>query len=432
MIFKLDLHSRWSRTAMMIAALFCAVIFAGLAITQFITSVLADPQNQVDPAIIESAANYYRNSARVQARMAARLIESGLDETLDHELTAERAVDHASRASNLAPWNYEFKILLAAAREMKGDLAESEADLRAALALAPHYINIRWRLANLLLREGKLDQAIIEFRAVAESDQNRLRTTLDLVWQASQGELRAIEAVAGSDPKVRLALAQYLLQQGQADAALNIVNRLDRQSLLGLPESGQFLDAVILAGRVESAGQLWRDLFGHGPIDGRLPLIWNGSFETPIREGFAQFDWNLSRSRYARIAITAGTARIGQQSLKIAYQGVDTTKLDGEIRQLIPARPGARYRLTCYAKADNLVTPDGPQVVVAAHSSETLIAASAALDAGSYDWRPLTLNFVVPSDVRAVIVSVKQTPQFSYVEPTRGTVWLDDFVLTEE
>jgi tetratricopeptide (TPR) repeat protein len=432
MIIKLDLHNLMSRVAMPAAALFCGVILAGLALTQFITSALADPQTQVDPVVIESAVNFYPNSARMQARMAARLIESGLDESLDYEHTAERAVFHASRASKLAPWNYEIKILLAAAREMKGDLAGSEADLRAALALSSHHVNVRWRLANLLLRMGKLDQAIIEFRAVSESDPSRLRAALDLVRQASQGDLQAIEAVAGSNPNARLALAQYLLQQGQVDAAINVVNRLERQSLLGLPESGQFLDSIILAGRVESAGKLWRDLFSHGQDDGSPALIWNGSFETPIREGFPQFDWNLSGSRYARIAITAQTARIGRQSLRIAYQGQDTTKLDGEIRQLIPARPGARYRLTFYAKAENLVTPDGPQVVVAAYSTEKLIAASPTLDAGSYDWRPMTLNFVVPSDVRAVIVSVKQTPQYSYVDPTKGTVWLDDFVLTQQ
>jgi hypothetical protein len=277
-----------------------------------------------------------------------------------------------------------------------------------------------------------LDQAITEFRALIDSDQKRLKGALDLVWQASQGDLEAIEAVAGRDPQIRLAVAQYVLQQGQADAALKIVNRLDRQSLLDLPESGQFLDSVILAGRMESAGKLWRDLFGSGSINGRLPLIWNGSFESTIRKGFVQFDWNLSGSKYARIAITTGTARTGQKSLRIAYQGLDTTTLDGEIRQLVSVRPGAGYRLECFAKADNLVTPDGPRVTVTAHDSETLIAATAVLDPGSYDWRPLTLKFVVPSDVRAIVVSVKQTPHFSYVDPTKGTVWFDDFVLTEE
>ena len=72
-------------------------------------------------------------------------------------------------------------------------------------------------------------------------------------------------------------------------------------------------------------------------------LMRNEGFETPIRSNLAQFDWNLSQSKYAKIGITTATARTGQRSLKISYNDIDTTTLDNEIRQLVKARPGARY-----------------------------------------------------------------------------------------
>jgi len=31
-----------------------------------------------------------------------------------------------------------------------------------------------------------------------------------------------------------------------------------------------------------------------------------------------------------------------------------------------------------------------------------------------------------------MIISIKQKPQFSFVEPTSGTVWFDDFVWKEQ
>jgi tetratricopeptide (TPR) repeat protein len=427
---KLDLHNLAARSALLIAALFCAVVFIGLATARFVTVALTDPKVWADQEIIEAAINHLPNSARLHARLAARLIESNIDvdQTQSHECIAERAVYHASRAASLAPRDYESRALLAAAREMNGDLVGAEADMRAALALAPHHVDARWRLANLLLRAGKLDQAISEFRAVTEADPGRLTATLNLIWQASDGNIEALGAATGSDPRRRLTLARYLVEQERAGAAVEILSGLDRSSLLDLPESGQLLDALVSAGKVELAGKLWRSLVS----DGSAPLLWNGSFETPVREGFTQFDWNLSQNKYARIGITTGNGRTGQRSLRIAYLSVDTTKLDGEIRQLILARPGARYRLTCYVKADNLVTPGGPQLVVTSYDSETPVAASDILAAGSYDWRPLTINFVAPSGARALVISVKQTPQFSYVEPTKGTVWFDDFILTEE
>src|SRR5262245_4867933 len=158
MTVKFDLHSRASRVAVLMTAVFCAVVFIGLALTHFVTSVMADPRVRIDTATIEAAADYFPNSARVQARMAARLVESSVDADRSHELAAQRAVRYASRAVSLAPSNYEFRVLLAAARELNGELAEAETDLRSALAFAPHHVNVHWRLANLLLREEKLDQ----------------------------------------------------------------------------------------------------------------------------------------------------------------------------------------------------------------------------------------------------------------------------------
>lgn len=88
--------------------------------------------------------------------------------------------------------------------------------------------------------------------------------------------------------------------------------------------------------------------------------------------------------------------------------------------------------LSCYVKAETLVTPEGPQVVVTTQDSATPIATSAVLEAGTFEWRPLAVEFTAPQNAKALIVSIKQTPRFSYVDPTRGTVWFDDCVLTEQ
>lgn len=427
MRLNLALRGPVSRLAIIIAALFGAAAFISLSAARFIASVISDPDVRAETKVIEGTANHFPNSAWVQARMASRLIESSVDQAEGYELVVKRATYYASRAVSLAPRNYEFRLLSAAAKEMNGDLEEAEAELRAALALAPHRANAHWRLANLLVREDKLDQAISEFRTVNKADPDRLTTTLNLLWQATDGKIEALNAVVGSDPMSQLTLAQFLVREGKYEAAVKIGAALDRQSLLNIPEIGQLLDALITAGKVDLANRLWRDLFGAGD----KPLMWNGSFETPTRSGLAQFDWNISQSKYAGIGFTTASARTGQRSLKIVYLGIDTTRLDGEIRQLVEARPGSRYTLTCYAKAENLVTPEGPRVVVTAQDSATPVATSAVLDAGTYEWRLLAVDFTAPPNARALTVSVKQIPRFSYLDPTRGTVWFDDFVLTE-
>ncbi|HKQ91962.1 MAG TPA: tetratricopeptide repeat protein [Blastocatellia bacterium] len=427
MTITFELRSPVSRLATIVAVMCGCAAYISLSAARFVISVITDPEARAETAIIEGAANYFPNSAWAQARMASRLIESGVDLSEDHERTAERAVYYSARAVALAPRNYEFRMLLAAAKELSGDLAEAEMELRAALKLAPHQVNVHWRLANLLLREEKLDEAGAEFRLASEADPELLTPTLNLLWQASDGKIETLNAAVGTAPEPQLALAQFLIEREKFEVAVKIANSLDRRAALNLPNSGKLLDSLISAGRIDLASYLWRNLSGAESQS----LMWNEGFETPIRSNFAQFDWNLSQSKYAKIGITTATARTGQGSLRISYNGIDTTTLDNEIRQLVKARPGARYTLTCYVKADGLVTPGGPQVVVTLQGSSTPIGASAAIEAGSYDWRILTADFVAPPNAHAVVIAIKQTPRFSYVDPTSGTAWFDDFVLTE-
>ena len=118
--------------------------------------------------------------------------------------------------------------------------------------------------------------------------------------------------------------------------------------------------------------------------------------------------------------------------MKVSFTGRETTKLDGELKQLAAVRPGARYRLTFFAKTDGLVTTIGPRISVVGAKSNGMIVASEPLAAGSSDWRQFTIEFVAPADTRAVLVKVSRTPEFSYDDPTRGVVWFDDFVLVEQ
>src|SRR5262245_47668650 len=170
MTITFEMRSPVSRLATIAAVICGCAAFISLSATRFVISVITDPEARAETAILEGAANYFPNSAWAQARMASRLIESGVDVSEDHERTSERAVYYAARAVALAPHNHEFRILLAAAKELRGDLAEAEAELRAAIKLAPHLLTVHWRLANLLLREEKLDQAGAEFRLANEAD----------------------------------------------------------------------------------------------------------------------------------------------------------------------------------------------------------------------------------------------------------------------
>jgi tetratricopeptide (TPR) repeat protein len=431
MSFTLDLHRRSTRIAFSVIALAAYGLFIAAAIARFVISVAVDPQIQVSQETIEAAVAYFPDSAHLQARLATRLLESGVDGAESHERMAQRTIHHATRAVSLAPWSFEARVLLSAARELNGELIPAEKELRQAIALAPHRVDLHWRLANLLVRQDRLAEALDEFRAVLSTDPARLPATLDTVWQASGNDLDAMRSVTGSQPRAQMALANFLAAQERqdlAEAAAGIFTGLDPRSLQTLPETTGLLDSMIAAGRIELANRLWRHLFGEPP---NRSLIWNGGFESPRRKGFTQFDWQLGESKYARIGVVTGVSRTGQRSLGLVYRGVETTRLEDEIGQLIAARPGTHYRLECYAKTDALITPDGPRIVVTNADSPNPIASTNAVAQGTHGWRLLAIDFIAPPDTRALRVCIRQTPSYSYADPTLGAVWFDDFSLTE-
>jgi tetratricopeptide (TPR) repeat protein len=412
-------------TVAFIAVAICTVLMLA-ALVSCAVGLLTDYRVNVSRELLAAGVSFVPNSAPLNARLAEA--EMGGE---DRDILKVGYL--ATRAVNSSPWDYRYRLLLATVREAEGDRAAAEQSLQEALALAPNYTEVHWRLANLLLREGKLTKAVVEFRAAHSSNAALLPGTLDLLWRVSAGNLATVQAVTPRDPKSQLLLAQFLLKQSRASDAITVFSGIDRTSLVGLPEISTFINALISEGRVEEARGLWVGLAGgiYAQPGRPLPGVWNGSFESDIAKDLAQFDWTINRNEYAVPSIDTNTSHTGGRSLRIDFAGRDTTRLDGQVKQTMVVRPGVRYRLECYVKTERLETPEGPRLVVADSGSSMEIATSDPVQAGSNEWRLIAIDFASPPSAHSVIVTVKRIPKFSYDNPTRGTIWLDDFVLTD-
>jgi tetratricopeptide (TPR) repeat protein len=401
----------------------CSLLTFGV-ISNFVVGALTDDRVGISRATLAVASGYFPNRARLRARLAQA-------SERDRDLAA--AENNALHAVKLSPYNYSYRLLLAGIKESIGEPAEAEQSLRSALMLAPNKTDVRWQLANLLLRKSDLVQAVEEFRAACALNPRLLPVTLHMVWRASGGSLEAVADIPSSEPKPRIALAQFLLAQSSPENGARVFNRLGRAARLAPAEAGSFLNALIAAEHLSLARDLWMGLFTHDGHD--ATMIWNGSFETEVARDLAQFDWMTYSNEYARIRIDTGVARTGSRSLRIDFTGRDTSRLDGEIKQLILVRPGVAYRLECYAKPERLVTSEGPRVVVTSNTSPDWIGASRPVAADEAGWQLLEFEFVAPAsptgDTAALLVTIKRRPKFSYDQPTRGTVYFDDFALTQ-
>ena len=426
-IFKLSLNTVWARLALAVVALAGSTLLVVVIVSRFVIGTLGDHRVQATRDVLQVPVSYFPNSARLNARLAlAELSES------DRNLASAKT--HAQRAVNLSPNDHRIRITLATIEEASGDREAAEATLEVARSLAPNYWSVHYRLGNLLVRQGKLNESLEKLRIAVAANTALLPGTLDLVWRASRGDVNAVQAVVGSNPKARLALAQFLMKVSRPADAATVFGSIDRAGrLASSTESAAFLNSLIAAGESGRARALWGEMAAGDPAG---TLMWNGGFESDGLKDFAQFDWMFGRTEYARFAMDTAVSHSGARSLRIEFAGLDTTKLDNEIRQLVSVRPGARYSLECYAKANGLESPEGPRVVVSTGASPVWIAASEPMAQGSSDWKRMTVDFVVPQSATAattaVYVSIKRVPKFSYDEPTRGTVWFDDFLLKEQ
>ncbi len=399
--------------------------------SHFIIRVASDPRLTLSVETLSAASRKYPNSPRILYRLAGA---ENSNTNNQGELVAD-AITHAERAVSLSQWDYKMRRLLATLQEINGDQENAEKSMRAAARLAPNNVEVNWALANLLLRRGKLNDSVESFRKAAGTNEDLLPLAFELLWQSSGGDLETLNAMTANNPSAQLSLVQFFVEQSMINEALGVFRSMDRNRVVSSSKTTEFIDSLIKAGQFEIARMLWIDLVASskkadgGSNGGSGGLLWNGGFEMDSVKNFDQFNWTITPTEYARIGLDNTVSYNGSRSLKVAFAGRDTTKLQGEIKQLVVLRPGARYQLECYAKGSELISPEGPRIAILGKNG--VIATSEPVAEGSNEWQRLVVDFVAPEDNSPNFVAVVRIPKFSYDDPTRGAVWFDDFTLAE-
>src|SRR5204863_2626742 len=221
----------------------------------------------------------------------------------------------------------------------------AERALRRAVALAPSYSQPAWQYGNLLVREGRIDEAFANLSRAAESD---LRMQAPVFALASQvfGDDQAALAKAFPPSALRLQLALSLIQAGKADAAMAVANSIrvaDRKS--GSAAMDELIEAFIERHYYHAALSLMRDSGNDAASLAAPEEIWNGGFETPLSDRDQSiFHWLISSRSPARIDIDYGQAHSGKGSLRIVFKS--SAKLDSiPIAQTVMVEPDTQYKI---------------------------------------------------------------------------------------
>lgn len=339
------------------------------------------------------------------------------------------ALEEYERAVALRPRDYALWLELGRAREQAHETDGAIAAFREAVRLAPFYAVPRWQLGNTLFRAGRLDEAFAELRRAVDGNPKLLPQALELAQAAFKGDAQAVEqAIQPRTPALHLGLARFFVRQGKMNEAIaqfraaGTASNEERRSLLAeLLAAKRFAEAyeVWASGR---SSTLAVDSSGNA-------LVMNGGFEEAVTLNEPGFGWQLPQNMPTlQAAQDTANPRADAQSLRLVWNG-NADPSSPVLSQLLLVEPAARYQLRFAARTENLVSGGLPIVVMtdAVSNDARVLGAAVTLPQGTNSWQDYSIEFTTASATTAVLLSVRRQNCSNPLCPIFGRVWLDDF-----
>lgn len=377
------------------------------------------------------------------ARAAARLAPDDPQTHFTLARLAERsflpddlaeAVRGYERAAGLSPNDFRLWVELGRARGAAGDQGGAERALRRAAELAPNYPEPRWYLGNLLLRQGRAEEAFAELRRAGDASPAKYRPQVfNMTWGAFGGDMGRMLETAGESAAARASLADYLVGRGKVDEAITLWRALDAAGRREQSALGEKLRRTLVeARRYHDALSIERELAAASGAAGPLPeagQVTNGGFESGVGPaGKNYFEWQITQVAGAQMNLDTREPHGGAHSLRVLFDSPNTLAFR-HVSQLLAVQPSTRYRLEHYIRTENLEGTNTFVTLVEDAGGAGRLASSAPTPVGTSGWRQVVLEFTTGPGAEAVAVRVEREPCLSAVCPLFGKVWYDDFNL---
>lgn len=343
----------------------------------------ADHLSRVDnPAFVERAVRLSPYDADFRLRLAAARQNAGVDPTA----ALQAAVD--LDAGNAEAWRR-----LGLAREIRGDLPAAEAALLQSARVSRQFAP-RWALANYYARRGGAARFWPWAKESLSIGYGDLRPVFRLCWNMRpDAALIASRAI----PRRRAVLNRYvlfLMETGRQAASEPVAAQLSAmaaaEDLAGLVA---WCNWQLDTGSAPAALAVWntlciRHLLPYTPLDPeRAPLTDPGFAAPELGGGFA---WRMPRLE----GVTTGVNR-APRYFWIAFSGAQPEP-SVPLLQLVPVKPGARYRLRIDYRTAELPAASGlGWSPIDARTGASLAAGSAWLSSAA--WTQAEVAFTAPA-----------------------------------
>lgn len=408
--------------------LLAAAVWSYFAVRWYTGNTLAEYFNSSgnDMRVAEMARSLAPDDPLTHWRMA-QVTQKSLP--LDQQV---QAIAEYEKAVSLSPNDYRFWMSLGTASEQAGDTAKAEQALRRAVELAPSYSYPRWYLGNLLLRNGRYDEAFVELRRASEADPELQPQQFNLIWEVYNSDPASLQKSVGESAKARAEFGLYLLGRQKYEDGLRIWDSLNSDEKRANKQSGEaIVNNLITAFHYHEALRVWNDITVNEKFRAEVGRVFDGGFEDASSYGPEMvFGWQVKAVQGLQIGVDE-RSHGGANSLQLRFH-VRTNIEDLNIVQLVLVAPNTEYDFEFYVATEKIETGSPPLVQIVDPTTSGVLASSPAAAAGTSDWNRVGLSFKTGDKTEAVMIKVvrpscgtKEAP----ICPIFGSVWYDDFSL---
>lgn len=311
----------------------------------------------------------------------------------------------------------------------RGGDRRGEAPLRGWIAAIPNSPRATWSLANLLLRQGRTDEALPYFRLAAARDAALRPMLFSLAWKALDDPDRIFREVVPEDEQSRTEYFNYLLME-RADlrAVEPVWQRLrqmasPRAAVMGMV----YAEKLANAGQGQDADRIWRLAAPQAATTGEAgsgERITNGDFERPLVN--AGLDWRLLQAPGYHISFDDFSQSSGSRSLRVEFDGSANPEF-GDVLQWIVVEPNRDYRFRASMKTDNLSSDSGvywslSNGVIAPEEFQEWTTAPLR---GTNNWTHQAMDLRTAADTSVLVLQLRRRPSARPDGRLQGTAWVD-------
>lgn len=343
----------------------------------------------------------------------------------------KESLHYLKKAIERNPLEQNYWLNVAKIFQRMGESKASERALENAILVFPAGYQGRWVAGNLLLQQGAFEKALPHFSYILANYPNQSPMVYEVLGKAINDPDFILEKVVPKDP---ISLKQYLSYLYEAGDKESAQKAWQKRALYAYKpdrdETLRHIEFLISRGELNEAFLIWKArLQEEGlPIPSDGNLMTNGGFEKEKILG-GGFDWKIEKVTGADISFDLSSSLGEKRSVKIVFNGKENVDFY-HIYQFVPLKPNTEYILKANMKTQAVTTKSGLKIEISG-IGPAFYKASDPLT-GDNDWRELVVAFRTPPRSQGGLVRIRRERTDKFDRFISGTVWIDNFSLTEK